>query len=715
MQDLNKNGFVNYTIEEVEPEPTLPVYTTVYLDPVNGSDENTGFTADAPVASVEQAYSQLAVGLTDAQEGTAGTIILMSDLTLAADTAYTFPSHDFPVTITGKTGSEAIIKAYNNTQKNRTVGFAGETTLQNIAVTFAGTSAYNYLVGNGNKLTMGKNVKVTGKVSVAGGAYASSASVASTDLTLLSGKWENVYAGGYQGVVTGTAKLTVNGANVDNYLLASYSGACGNVEMTLSNTTVTTGIFGGPAKTGNVTGNVTMILGEQVSSPLIYGGSRDSGNVAGTVTVILDGADLTAATFRGGCQASDCTVGSSTLVLKSGKPGAYADFDTVNLDTSAGGSVVLSGSATVENVTGGGSVTLPNTATLTVTGTATHITNLVIADAQMDTDYILTASTLKATAFSYDGDAYFKVREVSGGYGWYLTDLIGTDTVLIYDPADGSGIVCDDFASALEVYEYTAENPRYIRLYSDLGAVSVDKTVCIDLNGHTVSQSFTNTATTYFLDSMTDDFTVKDADGNLTGYSKLPLSMAEAVQAADGYLMITEDDGISFHRVDSDIRYLYVDTEDAAMNYEALFGGDELVATEVKQYGIVASITGVPELVDGQLDEKTCLWSVNTGFTAGNDQAVLGAKIVNVLNPDESVTTNKRRANQPIYSRSYIMLNDGTVILGSQIRQWSFRWAVEQMDGDTTFATSQQVQALYQSFSAVMGSWDIPNIKEANR
>lgn len=716
VRDLNQKGFVNYTIEEVEPEPTLPVYTTVYLDPVNGSDDNTGFTADAPVASVDQAYSQLAVGLTDAREGTVGTVVLMSDLTLAADAAYTFPSHDFPVILTGKTGSEAIIKAYNTTQKNRAVGFAGETTLQNIAVTFEGTSDFNYLLGNGNKLTVGKNVTVTGKVSVAGGSYGSSSVVASADTTVLSGKWENVYAGGYQGAVTGTAKLTINGATVGSYVLSAYTGACGSVEMTLSNTTVTTGIFGGPAKigsnnNGNVNGNVTMVLGENVSSPLIYGGSRDSGNVVGTVTVILDGADLTSATtFSGSCKNSEYAVGSGVLVLKNGKPGAYADFDTVNLDTSAGGNVVLSNAATVKNVTGGGSVTLLNTATLTVTGTATDTTKLVVADAQMDTDYILTTSSLKATAFSYDGDAYFKVREVSEGYGWYLTDLIETDAVLIYDPADGSGMVCDEFASALEVYEYTAENPRNIRLYSDLGAESVSQTVCIDLNGNTVSQNFANTETTYFLDSMTDDFTVKDSDGNLTGYGKLPVSLAETAQAADGYLMITEDDGISFHRVDSDIRYLYVDTEDAAMNYEAIFGGDELVATQVKQYGIVASITGVPELVNGQLDEKTCLWSENTGFTAGNTQEVLGAKIINVLNPNEATTTNKLRANLPIYSRSYIMLNDGTVFLSDEIQQRSFRWAVEQLDGDTTAAASEQVQDLYESFSAVMNSWNIPNI-----
>ena len=89
---------------------------TVYWDPENGLDSNSGLTEEAPVKSVAAAYA----ALSGADEGV---LVMLGNLTLAAVT--TFPTCNIPVTITSKTGAKGI-------RSNAHIIVGGDTVFENI-------------------------------------------------------------------------------------------------------------------------------------------------------------------------------------------------------------------------------------------------------------------------------------------------------------------------------------------------------------------------------------------------------------------------------------------------------------------------------------------------------------------------------------------------------------------------------------------------------
>ena len=167
---------------------------TVYMDPKKGNNANSG-TEAAPVQDFEGAYALLQNG--------GGTIVMLSDITLSA--VYTLPACDYPVTVTSKTGAEGI-------RSNSHVLIAGDTTFQNMSFTLLKNSTGTCISGNGYKLTMGEGItsvpyEGTYHFCLIGGNYGET--VASTDLTVMSGQYRYLYAGGYAGNVTGNVKLTM--------------------------------------------------------------------------------------------------------------------------------------------------------------------------------------------------------------------------------------------------------------------------------------------------------------------------------------------------------------------------------------------------------------------------------------------------------------------------------------------------------------------------
>lgn len=314
----------------------------VYIDSANGDDSNDGYSEQTPVATIKQAYAQLDSLMAAAPEGVSGVVVLLADYDLGA-TAFTFPSHDYPVIFTAESPTVALIKSGNSTQTNCAVNLSGDTTFENLTLKITSSSSYNNFNANGHNVVMGEGLTcVAGSKGkyfmLAAGGWGS---VSSTNLTVKSGTWEYIYAGGYTGAVSGDANLTITGGTVKGQILASYSGAIsGDVYMDIAGFTTSAPLFGGTAKTNGVTGNVTITLGEGASLSTIYAGSRDSSNVGGTVTLIVDGADISSSTsIYGACKTSG-TVGGFELTLKDGSLNTVpTDVDLVRVDTSAGGCV----------------------------------------------------------------------------------------------------------------------------------------------------------------------------------------------------------------------------------------------------------------------------------------------------------------------------------------------------------------------------------------
>ena len=331
IDDLTLGGYyVRYCATKTETASTdtycvigyaLENYT-VYLDSATGSDGSEGYTQNTSVATLQQAHKQLAKLLDHAPDGTTGEICIVGTYNITG--TQTMPTHSYPLRITG---GKLIFTDTTETYKFLRIG--GDTTFENITLGIGSKSSSYYLCGEGHKLVIGKNVtsqdnggsyfNITGGT----GKFSNTAKVAETDLTILSGHWQTVYAGGFVSSVTGDARVVLSGCSVASVAASRNGTVSGNAYYSLENMTVRTEIYCGNTQKNNVNGNVTMVLKEGVvlsyASKAIYAGTKEGGSIGGTVTVIADGIDLETCKIYGKCNNTTGTIGGLVLKLNSGK------------------------------------------------------------------------------------------------------------------------------------------------------------------------------------------------------------------------------------------------------------------------------------------------------------------------------------------------------------------------------------------------------------
>ena len=361
IHDLNEDGTIDLTdAPETPDEPETPAAYTVYLKQSAADDTGDGYTEETAVQTVDRAYAQLALQMANAPAGTEGTVVLLEDYAIPGQ-SIDFPECAFPVTLTSKTGNEGFIYSPTSAvkQEYRTIGFNGETTLENITIHYTSGKLISGMKANGHKLTIGENVNVVVPtngyyLNIYGGTYLFGEDVQSTDVTILSGTWRNAYVGGFGKKVLGDARLTVDGADFTAKIMAQYSGGIqGNMYVSLKNTTVGNNVHGGGAK-DNISGDVEIRLGEGFSALGLYAGNTTSGNVLGTVTFIFDGADLSKTPIHGMAQGTG-SVHRTVLQLEQDMATDLTLDGTVELD--------LCGYDITGNVTVDGTLTVKDSAT----------------------------------------------------------------------------------------------------------------------------------------------------------------------------------------------------------------------------------------------------------------------------------------------------------------------------------------------------------------
>ena len=306
---------------------------TVYLS-TTGSDSNDGYSASKPVASVDVAYAQLDTIMAVAPEGTSGKIVISGLINLGT-AVFNFPTCSYPVVITGKTTSDGFTYAGGGTDKTTSLNFKGDTTLEYMTIKLTSKQNFNYISGNGYKLVLGEGLNCVANskgayFNLCGGAF--SGTFASTDLTVKSGSWRNIYYGSYTGTVTGNAKLTMTGGTVTNYIQAGYNVSVGgDCDVYVSGVTAGSRIYAGVTNSGTISGDATVTLGKNISgTPVVAPAVK--GTIEGTYTLIIDGADTSAMTVQG----TNYTSGSAAdtvLLLKDGTIGQPTGFNTVVLET----------------------------------------------------------------------------------------------------------------------------------------------------------------------------------------------------------------------------------------------------------------------------------------------------------------------------------------------------------------------------------------------
>jgi len=383
----------------------------VYLS-TSGSDSNDGYSAAKPVASVATAYAQLDAIMAVAPEGTSGKIVVSGLINLGT-AVFTFPTHNYPVVITGKTTADGFTYKGGGTDKTTIINFKGDTTLEHMTLKLTSTIVYNYIGANGYKLVLGdglncvKNSK-DAYFNLCGGTY--NGTFASTDLTVKSGSWRNIYYGTYTGNVTGNARLTMTGGTVTNYIQAGYNGSVGgDCYVEISGISAGGRIVAGGTNAGTVSGDATIVLGKNITgTPVVAPASK--GTVKGTFTLIVDGADTTAMTLSG-LNITEGTAPQSVLLLQKGTVGAATGFGSVILD----GYVSLGATAAYSPEVKGNSYF--DLAGNTLTGSFTGSGTLQLMDSSSDSYELPTGKVIGT--ISCNLPAHFKT-DVSGAARRYM-------------------------------------------------------------------------------------------------------------------------------------------------------------------------------------------------------------------------------------------------------------------------------------------------------
>ena len=320
----------------------------------------------------------------------------------------------------------------------------------------------------------------------------------------------------------------------------------------------------------------------------------------------------------------------------------------------------------------------------------------------------------------------------------YSVYIDGSDLKLSCITEDTSAVLYGS-AGMISVHETLSDaisacsDGRYIKLMKNVSdPVEVSKNATIDLNGYNMSDvEVADGYTLYGMDSQTDDYTVKDNDGKLTGYGKITVSSGNVAGVTvghdgikDSYLMITENDGVSFHRVnlqlDSvNLRPFPNNEALPSIYYTSCFGGDEKVAAKVKSFGVALSVYDEP---NAENMETKCKYSKFNTFASGENNKSTGTLLRGIMKETNSSTINIRNANMQIYGRAYVLLDDdtgdGTHYMFGQGVSYSLRQVIEAIDDMWTDPSAnlsaddkENVVDLCETFDDVTKDWDIPNIR----
>lgn len=328
------------------------------------------------------------------------------------------------------------------------------------------------------------------------------------------------------------------------------------------------------------------------------------------------------------------------------------------------------------------------------------------------------------------------VTTIGGSAFWACNTL--TDVYYIGDPESWNKIGVGSLAFPAVTIHYSyfigSDGTHYSTLEKALAAVEegallrlggvlrrdafIDKSLALDLNGYDILATITvaENCTLYCLDSQTDDYTVNDDKGygKIRFISGNVLGLPENSDLAeDGYLMITEADGVSFHRVNLQLTAMTLRASNVGIYYKCTFAGDELVAQNVSRFGVALSVKGMPTTEN--LEEQ-CILSWFEGFEAGingdDKNSTLLYGIMKLVHSDE---VNAKNATMPIYGRAYIQMTDGQYVFGAAASR-SLQQQVEEADAmwDQLDATQQaELIGMYQRYADVMQSWELPNLQAA--
>jgi len=377
--------------------------------------------------------------------------------------------------------------------------------------------------------------------------------------------------------------------------------------------------------------------------------------------------------------------------------------DTVNTSFAApfvGNSVP---SANLESENSAGELTLDDGRTVTAG---------VISGEKVDANLAYRITETGAQLVSYTGEGDFLLpttiagKPVTAIADGAFASFTGTLYIGKHD-AVGLAYARDKGLNFVEAPSFTWKDGT-VQLLDNATNLTFAKSTVLDLNGYHVNGVTVNSGILSVKDSQTDDYTVKDGVyGKITG-------ITGTVRAAQGYLQVTEADGISFHRVDLEIYTMALRASTVGVYFKSRFAGDEVVAERVESYGIALSAMRVPN--SSNLDTY-CRYTSFSDFKAGagaNDGS--STLLTQIMKETNSDTKNATNAATPVFGRAYIKTADG-YLFGEYVRR-TLKEQVELADVNFNMLTESQKEsatAMYKTYESVAENWDVPQIGNYNK
>jgi len=496
-------------------------------------------------------------------------------------------------------------------------------------------------------------------------------------------------AAGGEATVAGAAVsggTATNGGNV--YVSADAS-------LTLADGSITGGTTTGNGGNVYTEGAFTMTGGSVTGGTANYGGNIQVQYATASFT--MAGGTVSGGTGKGStATANVCTSTNSHFRME----GGYI----------AGSGAYIQGLATLTGSTDGQMVmkVKQSAQRLTIEGTYTGMITL----SDPDNTYAVGSVVAKLSNANI-GDATITLASMPE-FGYLAAE--GNTLVLRQHPilAAVGDVNYIDLAEAIKAYNKAEAGWLTVKT-DDLAISGLTRDLYLDLNGCTVASVDTGNHTLTVKDSATDDYLGET-------YGSIPAGTAYTAQA--NYLAVTEEGRVSFHKYALDINFVTLKTTKAGLNYKCYIAGDQKVKEQVSEFGIAMNVYKASTEQDIFLDSqnKTHVWRSGSLWQTGKaGQELNGVGVIYIMkttgytNDGNTLTDaeNQNRAEIPVFGRAYMVLKDGTYILGDPESR-TLREVTEEVDQKSYSALEDKsyLHSLYQAFENVMSSWDIPNLIE---
>lgn len=275
-----------------------------------------------------------------------------------------------------------------------------------------------------------------------------------------------------------------------------------------------------------------------------------------------------------------------------------------------------------------------------------------------------------------------------------LVAIFGTPGAIVYD-RQGQPEAKESLSAAIGAFTDTSE---YILLLEDVAAdITLDRDIYLDLNGHSVSGAVSGEGIAYCMDSATADFTVADGVyGKITG--------SDHAQPAEGYLMLTEETGYSFHCVSAQMESMTLRPQNSGIYFTAEFSGDEAVKAQVARFGVMFSLGEDPLTT-----ESPVCRTVFSGEQFGSSQEATSSLIKGILKETLSDEENNERAAAPIYARTYVRMKDGRELIGEAYSRSLQEQVSLVNEGWSTLKTLEKrsLWQMFQRYRSAMSGWSV--------